>query len=64
MPKRDAAGSDAARLLDPNLVIAAAFKAAGLPVPELAKAPASARSRVAPGPIIDAALKAAGLMRR
>jgi hypothetical protein len=45
--------------LDPNAVIAAAFKAAGLPVPE----PPTAPPRVAPGPIIAAALKAAGLMR-
>ena len=45
--------------LNPNDVIAAAFKAAGLPVPpktSLGEAP-----RVEPGPIIAAALKAAGL---
>src|SRR6516165_5364025 len=36
--------------LDPNTVIAAAFKAAGLPVPEIHAAPPGAR--VAPGPII------------
>src|SRR5499427_4817829 len=47
--------------LDPNVVIAAAFKAAGLPVPELPTAPPGATPRVAPGPIIAAALKAAGL---
>jgi hypothetical protein len=47
--------------LDPNTVIAAAFKAAGLPVPEVPKAPLGARARVAPGPIIAAALKAARL---
>jgi hypothetical protein len=46
--------------LDPNAVIAAAFKAAGLPVPELSSAPDSPQ-QVAPGPIIAAALKAAGL---
>jgi poly(hydroxyalkanoate) depolymerase family esterase len=44
--------------LNPNDVIAAAFKAAGLPVPP--KTP-GATSRVEPGPIIAAALKAAGL---
>jgi pimeloyl-ACP methyl ester carboxylesterase len=45
--------------LDPNGVIAAAFKAAGLRVPEI---PPDAMKRVAPGPIIAAALKAAGLV--
>ena len=45
-------------LLDPNLVIAAAFKAAGLPAPEASTAKPSG---VHPQPIIDAALKAAGL---
>jgi poly(hydroxyalkanoate) depolymerase family esterase len=48
--------------LDPNAVIAAAFKAAGLPVPEILPAPPSATPRVAPDPIIAAALKAAGLL--
>jgi poly(hydroxyalkanoate) depolymerase family esterase len=48
--------------LDPNAVIAAAFKAAGLAVPEIPTAPPSATPRVAPGPIIAAALKAAGLI--
>ena len=48
---------------DPNAVIAAAFKAAGLPVPEIPTAPPGATPRVAPGPIIAAALKAAGLVR-
>ena len=47
--------------LDPNAVIAAAFKAAGLPVP--ATAPSGATPRVEPGPIIAAAMKAAGLPR-
>ena len=46
--------------LDPNAVIAAAFKAAGLPVPDLPTAPGAP---VAPAPIIMAALKAAGLVR-
>src|SRR6516162_4334845 len=49
--------------LDPNVVIAAAFKAAGLPIPELPTAPPGATPRVAPGPIITAALKAAGLVQ-
>ena len=49
--------------LDPNAVIAAAFKAAGLPVPEIPTAPPGTPPRVAPGPIIAAALKAAGLVR-
>jgi hypothetical protein len=49
--------------LDPNAVIAAAFKAAGLPVPEIPTAPPGARQRIAPGPIIAAALKAAGLVQ-
>ena len=49
--------------LDPNAVIAAAFKAAGLPVPEIPVAPPGAPPRVAPGPIIAAALKAAGLVQ-
>src|SRR5215469_3348009 len=49
--------------LDPNVVIAAAFKAAGLPVPEIPTSPPGATPRVAPGPIIAAALKAAGLVQ-
>ncbi|MGY8668566.1 PHB depolymerase family esterase [Bradyrhizobium sp. UFLA05-109] len=49
--------------LDPNAVIAAAFKAAGLPVPEVPTAPPGTPPRVAPGPIIAAALKAAGLVQ-
>jgi len=48
---------------DPNAIIAAAFKAAGLPVPEIPAAPPGTPPRVAPGPIIAAALKAAGLVR-
>ena len=48
--------------VDPNAVIAAAFKAAGLPVPEIPTAPPGEAPRVAPGPIIEAALKAAGLV--
>jgi len=47
--------------LDPNSVIAAAFKAAGLPVPEIPTALPGSTPRVAPGPIIASALKAAGL---
>jgi len=49
--------------LDPNAVIAAAFKAAGLPVPEIPAQPPDTRPRVAPGPIITAALRAAGLVQ-
>ncbi len=49
--------------LDPNAVIAAAFKAAGLPVPDIPAAQPGAGPHVAPGPIIAAALKAAGLAR-
>jgi hypothetical protein len=48
---------------DPNAIIAAAFKAAGLPVPEIPAAPHGTPPRVAPGPIIASALKAAGLMQ-
>jgi poly(hydroxyalkanoate) depolymerase family esterase len=47
--------------LDPNAVIAAAFKAAGLDVPETPTSPNGSRPSVAPGPIIKAALKAAGV---
>ena len=46
--------------MDPNAVIAAAFERAGLPPPDQP----SDSPDVAPGPIIEAALKAAGLMRR
>jgi hypothetical protein len=49
--------------LDPNAVIASAFKAAGLPVPEIPRPPPGATLRVAPGPIIEAALKVAGLVQ-
>jgi hypothetical protein len=49
--------------LDLNQTIAAAFRAAGLPVPELPKSAPGATAPVAPGPIIAAALKAAGLTR-
>jgi hypothetical protein len=49
--------------IDPNAVIAAAFKAAGLPAPEFPKAPPGTPPHVAPGLIIAAALKAAGLVR-
>ena len=49
--------------LDPNAVIAAAFKAAGLPVPEIPTPPPGVPPRVAPGPIITAALKAAKLVQ-
>jgi len=49
-----------ASAVDPNAVIAAAFEAAGLPVPRIDEAAARA-GRVEPGPLIAAALKAAGL---
>jgi poly(hydroxyalkanoate) depolymerase family esterase len=48
-----------APLFDPGAVIAAAFKAAGLPAPEFGKTPG-----VAPGPIIDAALRAVRKARK
>jgi poly(hydroxyalkanoate) depolymerase family esterase len=50
--------------IDPNVVIAAAFKAAGLPVPEIPTTAAGAAPQVRPGPIIAAAWKAAGLVQR
>ena len=64
----DAAGEryadrDAQAVLDPNLVIAAAFKAAGLAVPQLPNAAVGATPGIAPLPIIRAALRAAGLTR-
>jgi hypothetical protein len=55
---------DAGGPLDPNLVIAAAFKAAGLTAPQFVKTADGAAPHLAPGPIIAAALKAAGLSRR
>jgi hypothetical protein len=54
--------SQARNPLDPNSVIAAAFRAAGLPVPEVPTAP-SGTPHVASGPIIAAALKAARMLR-
>jgi poly(hydroxyalkanoate) depolymerase family esterase len=48
------------RRFDPNYVIAKAFRAAGLPVPELANLPPGTASHVDPGAIISAALKASG----
>src|SRR5262245_50593818 len=48
--------------LDPNVVIAEALRAAGLPLPDSNIHPRG--SPVVPGPIIEAALKAAGLMPR
>jgi hypothetical protein len=49
------------RHLDANAVIAAAFEAAGLPTPENTN---QQPGTVSPGPIIEAALKTAGLVRR
>jgi poly(hydroxyalkanoate) depolymerase family esterase len=54
---------DTTRRLDPNHVIAKAFRAAGLSVPELADMPPGTASHVDPAAIIKAALKAAGLRR-
>jgi poly(hydroxyalkanoate) depolymerase family esterase len=51
---------DSDRSFDLNLLIAAAFRTAGLPVPKLPNASLGATTRVDPGPIIEAALKAAG----
>ncbi len=50
--------------VNPNAVIAAAFTAAGLPVPELPTMRPGAATGVAPGPIIAAAFRAAGLVPR
>lgn len=62
MPLNDDDGPrDRQPAFDPNTVIAAAFKAAGLPAAEKA-GPARARM-IEPGGIIAAALKAAGLTR-
>jgi poly(hydroxyalkanoate) depolymerase family esterase len=57
------AAQDVHGLFDPNIAIAAAFKAAGLPVPDLPNASAAALQNVNPNPVIQAALKAAGLRR-
>jgi hypothetical protein len=58
-----AADADTTRLLDPNHVIAKAFRAAGLPVPEFANMPPGSASPVNTGAIIKAALMAAGFRR-
>ena len=55
-------GSDP--LLETNSVIAAAFKAAGLPVPMFTGHSIGTRSRIQAQAIIDAALLAAGLKRK
>jgi poly(hydroxyalkanoate) depolymerase family esterase len=57
------AAQDVHGLFDPNIAIAAAFKAAGLPVPDLPNASAATLQNVNPNPVIQAALKAAGLRR-
>jgi poly(hydroxyalkanoate) depolymerase family esterase len=54
----------AAQPIDPSSVIAAAFKSAGLPVPEFETPTHSVNDPLEPGPMIKAALKAAGLLRR
>ena len=46
-----------------NSVIAAAFKAAGLPSPAVTPAARRTPASIAPGAIIEAALKAAGLKK-
>jgi hypothetical protein len=48
---------------DPNAVIAAAFEAAGLPPPNLSDRSSGPVGRIGPGPIIEAALTAAGLIK-
>ena len=53
-----------ARPIDPSSAIVAAFKAAGLPVPEFEIPAQGTGDPVEPGPMIEAALKAAGLSRR
>jgi poly(hydroxyalkanoate) depolymerase family esterase len=58
-----AADADTTRLLNPNHVIAKAFRAAGLPVSEFANMPRESASPVDAGVIIEAALKAAGFRR-
>jgi poly(hydroxyalkanoate) depolymerase family esterase len=58
-----AADSHTTRGLDPNHVIAKAFRAAGLPVRDVANMPPETASHVDPGAIIKAALKAAGFRR-
>jgi poly(hydroxyalkanoate) depolymerase family esterase len=57
------ADADTTRRLDPNHVIAKAFRTDGLPVPELADTRPGTASHVDPAAIIKAALKAAGLRR-
>jgi hypothetical protein len=59
---RAAAASKSGLGVDANGVIAAAFKAGGLPIPAAGQSPNPLD--VAPAPIIEAALKAAGLIRR
>jgi poly(hydroxyalkanoate) depolymerase family esterase len=61
-PHNDDGPRDGHWALDPNAVIAAAFKAAGLPAPKKTGRPGSSRM-IDPGGIIAAALKAAGLTR-
>jgi hypothetical protein len=46
---------------DARETITAAFKAAGLPIPEFPSGASRTESQVDPAPIIEAALKAAGL---
>jgi poly(hydroxyalkanoate) depolymerase family esterase len=59
-PRENAHAQHQARSLSPNSVIAAAFQAAGLPVPSVSRG----TQGVDPTAIISATLKAAGLWRR
>jgi poly(hydroxyalkanoate) depolymerase family esterase len=54
----------AAPAIDPSSAIAAAFKAAGLPVPKFEASAQDTDGPAEPGAMIEAALKAAGLSRR
>jgi len=62
-PEQQSSSRTPSGAFEPNDVIAAAFKAAGLPVPEINALAAQANPLVAPGPIITAAMKAAGLIK-
>jgi poly(hydroxyalkanoate) depolymerase family esterase len=62
-PRQWDGGVGADGTADWNATIAAAFKAAGLPIPEVPSLK-RAKSRARPDAIIEAALRAAGLLRR
>jgi hypothetical protein len=63
-PRQWHGGSGADGTADWNATIAAAFKAAGLPIPEVPSLKSQTPSRPRPEAIIEAALRAAGLLRR